>query len=323
MSTTHDRQKENETLTETLTRFLRERYRDAVGTLAQRYPNERRSLVIDYDELFEFDHAIAEDCLAKPGQMREIFEEALRAYDLLADVDLANAHVRVSNLPAEHTYYPGGFSPTDQASNYRAVTGEVSNVTDQYSKIVEAAFECRRCGTMTYIPQTDSGFQEPHESQGCERQGPFDVNYDQSAFVDAQQFRLATPPEIAEGSGTEIDVFVEDDLADIVTAGDRVTVAGTIHLEQQIQGNQKTGKFDPYVDAGVLEVNETDHTDVDPQQSLVEVADIEQLPGTEPYELREIEVMPSSADLRLQNRETASERIADFEDRLSAVAEQI
>ncbi|MYL15687.1 minichromosome maintenance protein MCM [Halorubrum distributum] len=263
MSTTHDRRKENETLTETLTRFLRERYRDAVGTLAQRYPNEQRSLVIDYDELFEFDHAIAEDVLAKPGEMREYFEEALRAYDLPADVDLANAHVRVSNLPAEHTYYPGGFSPTEQASNYRAITGEVSKVTDQYSKIVEAAFECRRCGTMTYIPQTDSGFQEPHECQGCERQGPFDVNYDQSAFVDAQQFRLATPPEISEGSGTEIDVFVEDDLADIVTAGDRVTVAGTIHLEQQTQGNEKTGKFEPYIDAGALEVNETDHTDVD------------------------------------------------------------
>jgi len=263
MSTTHDRRKENETTTETLTRFLRERYRDAVGTLAQRYPNEERSLVVDYDELFEFDRAIAEDYLTKPEQMGEYFEEALRQYDLPADIDLANAHVRVSNLPPEHTYYPGGFSPTDQASHYRAITGEVSKVTDEYSKIVEAAFECKRCGTMTYIPQTDSGFQEPHKCQGCERQGPFGVNYDQSEFVDAQQFRLATPPEIAEGSGTEIDVFVVDDLADVVTAGDRVTVAGTIHLEQKTQGREKTGKFEPYVDAGALAIDETDHTSVD------------------------------------------------------------
>ena len=121
MSTTHDRRKENETTTETLTRFLRERYCDAVGTLAQRYPNEERSLVVDYDELFEFDWSIAEDYLTKPEQMGEYFEEALRQYDLPADIDLANAHVRVSNLPPEHTYYPGVFSPTDQASHYREI----------------------------------------------------------------------------------------------------------------------------------------------------------------------------------------------------------
>ncbi|MFC5278622.1 minichromosome maintenance protein MCM [Halorubrum rubrum] len=263
MSTTHDRRTENETLTETLIRFMRERYRDEIGTLAQRYPNEQLSLVIDYDELYEFDRGLAEDCLEKPAEMREYLEEALRLYDLPADVDLANAHVRVSNLPPEHTYYPGGFSPTDQAGSYRAITGEVSKATDQYSKIVEAAFECQRCGMFTYIPESDSGFQEPHECQGCERQGPFRVNIDQSEFIDAQQFRLTTPPEIAEGGGTEIDVFVEDDLADVVTAGDRVTVAGTIHLDQQTQGNQKTGKFEPYVDAGALAVDETDHTEVD------------------------------------------------------------
>ena len=263
MSTSHDRRKENETLTETLIRFYRERYQEPVATLAQHYPKEQRSLVIDYDDLFAFDHRIAEDYLEQPGEMREYFEEALRQYDLPADIDLANAHVRVSNLPPEHTYYPGGFSPTDQSGSYRAITGEVSKVTDEYSKIVEAAFECQRCGTFSYIPQTDRDFQEPHECDGCERQGPFRINFDQSGFIDAQQFRLATPPEIASGSGTEVDIFVEDDLSDQVTAGDRVTVTGTIHLEQQTQGREKTGKFDPYVDAGALTVDETDHTDVD------------------------------------------------------------
>ncbi|CAL92457.1 DNA helicase [Halorubrum virus BJ1] len=263
MSTTHDRRKENETLTETLTRFLRERYRDAVGTLAQHYPNEQRSLVIDYDELYEFDREIAEDTLSKPEEMGEYLEEALRQFDLPADVDLANAHVRVSNLPPEHTYYPGGFSPTDQAGSHRAITGEVSKATDVYSRVVEAAFECKRCGTFSYIPQTDGGFQEPHECQGCERQGPFRVNFDQSEFIDAQQLRIATPPEIASGTGHEIDVTAEDDLADLVTVGDRVTITGTIHLDQKTSGREKTGKFEAYVDAGAITVEQTDHTDID------------------------------------------------------------
>ena len=262
MSTTQPDPNGNESLTDRLIRFLDERYHDAIGVLAQHYPQEQRSLVIDYDELYAFDHDLAEDALTKPEELREYCEEALRLYDLPADIDLANAHVRIENLPETETYYPGEFSPTEESGRYRAIRGEISQASDVYSNMTEAAFACRRCGTMSYIPQSDR-FQEPHECQGCERQGPFDVNLDQSEFVDAQQLRITTPPEIASGAGTDIDVFVEDDLADVATVGDRVTINGVIHLEQQTNGREKTGKFDPYVEGVSIEVDETDHTDID------------------------------------------------------------
>jgi len=35
-------------------------------------------------------------------------------------------------------------------------------------------FECLQCGRTQEMPVTDSGFQEPHECPGCDRQGPFD-----------------------------------------------------------------------------------------------------------------------------------------------------
>lgn len=253
----------DEDLTNKLIRFYRERYQEAIAELAQHYPKEQVSLVVDYDDLYEYDRGFAEDYLAEPEQLAEYLEEALRLYDLPADVSLSSAHVRVQNLPGERTFYPGEFSPTDYAGQYAAITGEVSKATDQYSKIVEAAFECERCGTMSFIPMGDGGFQEPHECQGCERQGPFSINLDKSDFVDAQQLRVATPPEIASGAGQEIDVFVEDDLADRATIGDRVTIAGTIHLEQQTNGRQKTGKFEPYLDGNHISVKQTDHTDLD------------------------------------------------------------
>ncbi|ACM56340.1 MCM family protein [Halorubrum lacusprofundi ATCC 49239] len=265
MSTTHDRRKENETLTETLVRFLRERYRDAIGTLAQHYPNEQRSLVVDYDELYEFDREIAEDILAKPDEMQEYLEEALRNFDLPADVSLDRAHVRVANLPDEYTHYPGHFSPTKVHNDqpYIGVEGEIVAGSDVHPKVTETAFECKRCGTMTYIPQTDRGYQEPHECQGCERQGPFRVNFDQSEFIDAQKIRLSEPPEVAGGEGQSIDIFVEDDLAGEVTTGDRVTITGRLHLEQRTKGNEKKSTFEPYLNGHAIEVQESDQTTVE------------------------------------------------------------
>ena len=243
--------------------LLAERYRDAVGQLAQRYPTEQKGLVVTYDDLYTYSFDLAQDLLGDPEQVLEYFEAGLRQFDLPADVALEDAHVRVTGLPDELTFYPGRFSPTAEAGTYRALTGEVSKVSDTYSKITEAAFECQRCGVMSYVPQTDSGFQEPHECQGCERQGPFRVNFDQSAFVDAQQLRLATPPEIGEAGGTTVDVHLEDDLAGTATAGDRVTATGVLHLEQKTSGNEKTGKFEPYMDAQALTVEETDYRSAD------------------------------------------------------------
>jgi len=231
--------------------------------LAQRYPNEQKSLEVDWSDLFRFDPDLADDVLAEPEQLLRYAEEALRLYDLPIDVELGNAHLRVGGLSEDETFYPGEFSPTDHNGHYRSITGEVSKATDVYSKLEDAAFECELCGTLTRVPQSTGEFQEPHECSGCERQGPFRVNFPQSDFIDAQQLRIQTPPEIASGSGQTLDVFVEDDLADTVTIGDRVTISGIVCLEQKENGQKKTSQFEPYLDGRHIAVDETDHTDID------------------------------------------------------------
>ena len=164
----------NQDLTERFIQFYRNYYREAIGTLAQRYPNEQRSLYVEYDDLYQFDRDLAEDFRTKPDQMREYAEEALRLYDLPADVSLGRAHVRLHQLP-DNIDIRGIRVHDDHIGKLVSVQGIVRKATDVRPKVTEAAFECQRCGTMTYIPQSDGGFQEPHECQGCERQGPFRV----------------------------------------------------------------------------------------------------------------------------------------------------
>jgi replicative DNA helicase Mcm len=243
-------------------RFYREYYRDEIGDLAQKYPNEKRSLYVDWDDLYRFDPDLADDLLAQPDQIRNYAEEALRLYDLPVDVSLGQANVRVRNLQD---------STEIRAIRARhrgrliAVTGIVRKATDVRPKVTEAAFECQRCGTLSRIPQSSGEFYEPHECQGCERQGPFEVNFDQSEFVDAQKLRVQESPEGLRGGETpqSIDVHIDDDITGHVTAGDHVRVTGILHLDQQGSDRDKSPIFDLYMDGISVEIEDEQFEDMD------------------------------------------------------------
>jgi len=254
----------NKDLVDRFLRFYRNYYRDEIGQLAQRYPNEQRSLHIDYDDLYQFDPDLAEDYLAQPDQLGEYAEEALRVYDLPADVSLGQAHVRLRNLP-DSVDIRSIRVHDNHVGRMIGVSGIIRKATDVRPKITEAAFECQRCGTMTYIPQTDGGFQEPHECQGCERQGPFRVNYDQSEFVDSQKLRVQESPEGLRGGETpqSIDIDIEDDITGKVTAGDHVTVTGILHIDQVTEGNEKSQLFDLYMDGMSVEIEDEQFEDME------------------------------------------------------------
>ncbi|QLD85295.1 cell division protein [Natronomonas halophila] len=252
---------ENTEVIDKFEQFYRDYYRNEIGELAQKYPNEQRSLYIDWDDLYRFDPDLADDFIAQPEQMRDYAEEALRLYDLPVDVKLGQAHVRVQNLQTSTAI-------RDIRARHRgqliSVSGIVRKATDVRPKVTEAAFECQRCGTLTRIPQTSGEFHEPHECQGCERQGPFNINFDQSEFVDAQKLRVQESPEGLRGGETpqSIDIHIEDDITGQVTAGDHVRVSGILHLDQQESNQEKSPIFDVYMDGLSVEIEDEQFEDM-------------------------------------------------------------
>jgi DNA replicative helicase MCM subunit Mcm2 (Cdc46/Mcm family) len=220
-------------LTERFIQFYQNYCSKAIEQLAERYPRKQRSLYIEYDDLYTFDSDLAEDYIAKPEILQRYAEEALRLFDTPGDVSLGQAHVRLTNLP-DSPLKPGTVRIHDNhIGKLVTVHGYVSEASDVEPKITEAAFECQRCGTMTYIPQQEAGFQEPRECQGCERQGPFRINYDQSEFIDRQNVTLIPLPEADVEADGELKTLFEDDIAGEVTTGDRVAVVGVLQIEQE------------------------------------------------------------------------------------------
>ena len=84
--------------TERFEEFFGKDYRNQIGKFALDYPDERRSLYINWNELDRYDSNIAYDFIARPDQMREYAEKALRCCDLPVEVNLDNANVRVEQI---------------------------------------------------------------------------------------------------------------------------------------------------------------------------------------------------------------------------------
>lgn len=235
----------NEDTREYLITFLKNYYRDQVGYLAQRYPREQRSLVIDYSDIVTFDLDLAEDFDKKPDTVIELLEDALYNYDLPADVDLRGARVRVRNVdpqgsvadPNSRIRDPGDFSVRFDAGKPLGIQGQVSQVTDAKPYVQEAAFECLRCGTRTYIPQSGGKLQDPHECQGCERQGPFNLDETDSEWDMRRMVRLQKPPERSGGLESHTDITLTGDLAEApvngepLKGGERVTATGVLTVD--------------------------------------------------------------------------------------------
>ena len=250
-----------ETFTEQLIGFYRNYYSDEIALLAQNYPG-KSSLTIDWRDVFQWNHTAAEDILTDEPAIREYFEEALRMYDLPADIKLSNATVRFTNLGETETYHCNELR-ADKIGRFVGVKGQIKERTGSKPVPVEAAFECQRCGTMNSIPQSDGDFQEPNECVGCERQGPFKINHKQSEWKDVEWLRIQEPPErVQGGEGQDLEVMVDGDMVESSNPGDRVTITGSVDVEPP-SDNSKTGQFTQQLKGRDITVNGTNYEDID------------------------------------------------------------
>lgn len=281
------------TVVERLQTFLRDYYRDELGRFIQNYPNDQTSLEIDFHDLFRFEPSMADDLREHPEVFIERLEEALRTYDFPVDIDPTEGRVRVINLPETETFTVGAYR-SEHIGSYIAVSGQVTKRTEVKPKIDEAHFVCQRCGTKESIPQGrgKTTFREPHECSGCERQGPFKVDFKKSEFIDHQNLRMQQPPEETKGAdGTFVDVELENDLVNSVTPGARATINGILELEQGGNAQEKDAVFEQYVRGYGVEIEETDYEDIDVSDHLEEIRELAD--SENPYEVVRESIAPT------------------------------
>lgn len=248
--------------------FYHNYYADEIATLAQRYPRDQRSLYITARDLYRFDHALFDDWMDEPKRCRARAEQALSTYDLPVNIDLDMAHVRLHDPDGFLDPIQIGDLTSDQVGEYVAIRGQLDKVTGTEFRLVEAAFECQRCGVPTHVPQKFNQFREPHECDGCERQGPFEIDFNRSEWVDQCKLKLKQPPEERQSNeGQSLLVFAQDDLPEYGGpngladhAGEDVTIYGHLKVEQTAQNRPE---FGPWMVAHAVGLTENGHAEID------------------------------------------------------------
>lgn len=238
--------------------FLTVYCEDELAELCQQWP-DKRSLWIDYADLYQFDSDLAEELRAAPEREQDNWSKALADVDVPVDVPLDEATVRVHNLDP-HTRKLEKVRGED-VGELIALSGQISKVSAVRPLVKDAAYECKRCGAVTTVPVSGE-LTPPHECKGCQRQGPFELDYHKSDVVDHQLVRIKQPPEDASTStqiGNEIDAHVEGDLVGLPDAGERADIPGILEAIP----NDKNPTLDFEFDAWAIDKRGEGYHDLD------------------------------------------------------------
>lgn len=209
--------------------FLRRYYKEEILELAQKYPNEQRSLEIDWSDLYQFDPDLCDDIHVKPELFIEGFEEALQTVDVPIDVELNRAKVRFVN--AEPNKRVNSLRSED-IERYLSVTAQTEEITQVKPEIKTGVFKCKLCDTKNYAEKVGETLNPPNQCDGCERQAGFSFLRNESEIRDKQLINLKPLPEDSGGDTTgDLRVEAYGDLAGEVKAGDRIKVSGVLKMD--------------------------------------------------------------------------------------------
>jgi len=239
--------------------FFKIYYWDEIIELAGCWP-DRQSLDVDSNKLSRCDLDKWDLLFEQPDKIIAELEDGLKNTDL--PMDVIDWHPTVRICGNEHTVRVRDIR-TEKSNKLLSVNGIVQKISDVWPRIIEAHFECQRCGYITIIHQNGHQFIEPIECENemCGRRGPFKLQVNLSNMIDTQKFRLQESPEDLNGGEQPqtIDVQIEGDITGLILPGNRVTITGILRAYQKtIKNNQKTTQFDMLLDGGYVDINETE-----------------------------------------------------------------
>jgi replicative DNA helicase Mcm len=238
--------------------FKKEKYRQRIGQLAITGKN---SITIDFEELYSFDQALAEQLLNRP---EEYLQHAGKgAYEQLRIEDSEYAEkiekiiIRIVQLLGKEQLRKLG---SKQMTKLVMIEGIVVRATPVRPMVLQGAFKCKRCGTMNMVEQTGQFLKAPAVciAPDCGRDGPFEFVQEESTFIDSQDLRLQEKPEDLPPGQLPRTLAVKtvgDDIVDVARPGDHVSIVGIVHaFAPSLMGMGKLRTFILQLDANSVEL---------------------------------------------------------------------
>ncbi|MCJ2563483.1 MAG: minichromosome maintenance protein MCM [Candidatus Thermoplasmatota archaeon] len=239
--------------------FDRHGYESKITAIADVFP-QKKSLDVTFEDLDRYDSDFAIHSLRNPARAVSAGEEAITSVVPPTDEDVS-IHLRMRGLPRDRRIMIRDLR-SKHVGRFIAIEGLVRKATEVRPMIIEAMFECMRCGHKFMTKQEGMAFREPLEcpqsSGGCGKSSSstrFNLILDESEFIDTQKIEVQEKPEILRGGAQpeRLTAYCVDDLAGVITPGDRVVLNGELKSVQRTRMRTKSTVFDIFVDANSVE----------------------------------------------------------------------
>ncbi len=238
--------------------FKKEKYRQRISQMAIQ---GKESFAVDFEELFGYDQKLAETLLDKPDAFLEHANNAAYAQLGIEEREYAEKMekivVRITQLLGREQLRKLG---SKQMGKLVMVEAIVVRATPVRPMVMQAAFKCKRCGTVTRLEQTGQFLKAPTvcTSPDCGKDGPFEFVQDESLFIDSQDLRLQEKPEdLPPGQlpRTLAVKLIGSEVVDVARPGDHVSIVGIVHaFAPSRPGIGKLRTFILQLDANSIEV---------------------------------------------------------------------
>jgi len=209
--------------------FKAAKYRECLSEMAV---TGKKSLIVDFDELLSAEPKLVQQLLDHPDDYMEYANRAAFAQLQIEEPEFAeeikNVTVRFRGLLETTKLRVLG---SLHIGKLVMLEGIVVRASPARPIVMEAAFKCKWCGTMTNVTQSGPFLTAPLACSApeCRRKASFDFVQEESAFIDSQDVRIQERPEdLPPGQLPRwLDIkLLERDLVDTARPGDHVCVVG-------------------------------------------------------------------------------------------------
>ena len=158
--------------------FKMDKYREKISQMAIQ---GKESFTVDFEELFAFDQKLAETLLEKPDDYLQHANNAAYAQLGIEDREYAEKTqkitVRITQLLGREQLRKLG---SKQMSKLVMIEAIVVRATPVRPMVMQAAFKCKRCGTVSRVEQSGQFLRAPTvcTSPDCGKDGPFEFMQD-------------------------------------------------------------------------------------------------------------------------------------------------
>ncbi|MFQ5918981.1 MAG: LAGLIDADG family homing endonuclease [Thermoplasmata archaeon] len=239
-----------------------------ITRLADAYPEER-SLEVDYGAIDRFDSDLAIYLLDHPQNAVYSVEQAIRSF--VPPTEEAEIRFRVRGVPRDLRVEVRDLR-AKHLGRLVSVEGLVRKATEVRPRLVEAVFQCLRCGAVIKEAQEGLEYHEPlecYEDQGgCGRTAgstKFKLLDEGSRYIDTQKIEIQEPPEELRGGEApqRLAGYLEEDLVGVVNPGDRIVFNGVLRGSQRGRFRSKSTLFDIFLDVVGLELEQVEYEEIE------------------------------------------------------------